>query len=251
MISARMHARSAVLLTSLESRLPRLVAGWLLLVGLASGVRLAVSPMPQVDAVALTPYLLLILAPAASLMLALRWFRHGHALPQPEHRLARIGQWRELSASTAMRHPLYGTSGVMVSLLIGILLNLPLRAAEYFVTMPAISAAAPGWIVTLHFALTVDVVVMSSLYVVAFVSALRRVPLFPRLLMLVWMLDVAMQLMIAQAAGTADLPPAVASALHPLLEGNIKKTLISVFLWLPYLLLSVRVNVTYRHRVPA
>ena len=27
--------------------------------------------------------------------------------------------------------------------------------------------------------------------------------------------------------------------------------LISVFVWLPYLLLSKRVNVTYRHRVPA
>jgi hypothetical protein len=43
----------------------------------------------------------------------------------------------------------------------------------------------------------------------------------------------------------------VASALHTLLEGNVKKVLISMALWLPYLLLSTRVNVTYRHRVPA
>ena len=47
------------------------------------------------------------------------------------------------------------------------------------------------------------------------------------------------------------LPPAVASALHTLLDGNVKKVLISVGLWLPYLLLSARVNVTYRSRVPA
>jgi hypothetical protein len=43
----------------------------------------------------------------------------------------------------------------------------------------------------------------------------------------------------------------VAEALHALLEGNVKKVLISMALWLPYLLLSTRVNVTYRHRVPA
>jgi len=43
----------------------------------------------------------------------------------------------------------------------------------------------------------------------------------------------------------------VASALHSLLDGNVKKVLISMGLWLPYLLLSTRVNVTYRHRVPA
>ena len=52
-------------------------------------------------------------------------------------------------------------------------------------------------------------------------------------------------------AGTTDLPATVADALHSLLDGNVKKVLISVCLWLPYLLLSTRVNVTFRHRVPA
>jgi hypothetical protein len=36
-----------------------------------------------------------------------------------------------------------------------------------------------------------------------------------------------------------------------MLEGNLKKVLISVAIWLPYLLLSRRVNLTYRLRVPA
>jgi hypothetical protein len=61
-----------------------------------------------------------------------------------------------------------------------------------------------------------------------------------------------MQLGIATAvAGTQGLPPTVAGALHTLLDGNVKKVLISVFLWLPYLLMSKRVNVTFRHRVEA
>jgi hypothetical protein len=47
------------------------------------------------------------------------------------------------------------------------------------------------------------------------------------------------------------LPGDVAAALQTLLTGNVKKVLISVCLWLPYLLLSTRVNVTYRQRVPA
>jgi hypothetical protein len=39
--------------------------------------------------------------------------------------------------------------------------------------------------------------------------------------------------------------------LQSMLEGNVKKVLIIAALWLPYLLLSKRVNVTFRHRVPA
>ena len=34
------------------------------------------------------------------------------------------------------------------------------------------------------------------------------------------------------------------------LEGNVRKVLISMALWLPYLILSTRANVTFRHRVP-
>ena len=100
--------------------------------------------------------------------------------------------------------------------------------------------------------MTLDVVLMSSLYTIAFVAALRQVPLFPRLLVAIWGLDLAMQLTTAElVAGTPGLPPAVASALHGLLDGNVKKVLISVALWLPYLLLSQRVNVTYRSRIAA
>jgi len=41
----------------------------------------------------------------------------------------------------------------------------------------------------------------------------------------------------------------VAQARQPFVTGNLQKVLISVTLWLPYLLVSRRVNLTFRHRV--
>jgi hypothetical protein len=194
--------------------------------------------------------MLVVVAPFASTLLALRWFR-GEYQPQPVTRLARFGRWRSVCSGEAQAHPHYGASGMMVSLLVGMMLNVPVRAAEYLAAMPPLPAAAPNWLSTLHFAMTFDVVLFGSLYMVAFVAALRRVPLFPRLLAAIWIGDLTMQLFTAKMVTEAGgLPPAVATALHHLLEGNVKKVLISMALWLPYLLLSTRVNVTYRHRVP-
>ena len=49
---------------------------------------------------------------------------------------------------------------------------------------------------------------------VAFVAAMRRVPLFPRLLVAIWMTDLAMQLLTAQmVAAAGDLPASVGAAL--------------------------------------
>lgn len=250
----RMHAKSAAILLSIENRLDRIMLAWLGLAGLASALRIAVSPirtqLPDLSTFA--PYMLLVFAPVVSMLLALRWFADGERQPQPATRLARLGSWRSVSSDEARRHSLYGTTGIMVSLLVGMLINIPVRAMEYLAAMPALSGPVPAWLVTLHGLMTVDVVLLSSLYAVAFVAALRRVPLFPRLLVAIWMIDLAMQLVTAQlVAGTPGLPAAVAGALHSLLEGNIMKVLISVALWLPYLLLSTRVNVTFRHRLPA
>jgi hypothetical protein len=86
---------------------------------------------------------------------------------------------------------------------------------------------------------------------IAFVAALRRVPLFPRLLVAIWIGDLFMQLITAQLVVAAGpLPASVASSLSMLLEANAKKVIISMALWLPYLLLSTRVYVTYRQRIP-
>ena len=248
----RLKARSTAILHTLDTRLDRIVIGWLVMSGLASALR--VIPRSMVGPVSVgevLPYFLLVLTPAASLVLALRWFSHGDHLPQPQFRLSRLGRWTNVGRGEAERHPLYGASGIMVSLLVGMLLNVPVRAAEYLTAMPPVPASAPHWLQTLHFAMTLDVVLFTSLYAIAFVAALRRVPLFPRLLLAIWLGDLAMQLATAQLVAGTDLPTNVAAALQSFLTGNAKKVLISMALWLPYLLLSTRVNVTYRHRVPA
>jgi hypothetical protein len=254
-VSQALHARSAALLLSLESRIDRLLQGWLLVAGLACAARIATTPTWAASHGVLpivAPYLILILAPFASFVLALRWFRDGDLQPQPLTRLAIIGRWRTVGAIEARRHPLYGTTGIMVSLLVGMLLNIPVRAAEYLVSMPPVGDSGPAWLSALHFAMTFDVVAFTSLYAVAFVAALRRVPLFPRLLVTIWAADITMQLVTGTLVTSAgNVPPKVADALHSLLYGNIEKTLISVTIWLPYLLLSRRVNITYRHRTAA
>jgi len=251
-LKQRLHAKSAALLLTMESRLGRIMLTWLGFAALASAVRIATSPIHALpDFATFAPYLLLIFAPAVSMALALRWFANGERMPQPATRLSPFGSWRAIGQTEASRHALYGTTGIMVSLLIGMLVNVPVRAAEYLTAMPAISGPVPGWLATLHTLMTADVVLLSSLYVIAFVAALRRVPLFPRLLVAIWLADLAMQMLTAQlVAGTPGLPATVANALHTVLDGNVKKVLISVGLWLPYLLLSTRVNVTFRHRVP-
>ena len=252
--SKKVSARSAALLETLESRLDRVLQGWLLFAGLASAARIATAPAPQAFAGVfpiVTPYVLLILAPFVSTLLALRWFENGDQLAQPSTRLALVGRWRSVRSHQAKQHPLYGTTGIMVSLLVGMMLNVPVRALEYFAAMPPIPGPSPQWFSTLHFAMTFDVVLFGSLYMIAFVAALRKVPLFPRLLVAIWLGDLTMQVATAQMVAGAHVPAGVAAALQAFLMGNVKKVLISMALWLPYLLLSTRVNVTYRNRVPA
>ena len=252
-VRRNLHARSVAMLASLESGLDRMMRWWMLVALLACSARAAAAPLgvantgPQ----SIISYLLVILAPVVSTLLALRWFADSDRQAQPATRFAFGGRWRELSRDEARTHPLYGTAGIMVSLLVGMLLNVPVRAAEYLAAIPPIPSVAPHWLSTLQVAMTFDVVLFTSLYPIAFVAALKRVPLFPRLLAAIWVLDIVTQLGIARIVAGTNLPHAVAGALQTLLLGNVKKVLISVCLWLPYLLLSTRVNVTFRQRVPA
>jgi hypothetical protein len=246
-----MKARSAALLLTIETRLDRILIWWLILAGSTAALRIvAASHAVPISAFStFASYILLVVAPFVSTLLALRWFSDADQ-QQPSTRLARFGRWTSLSRHEAERHPLYGANGIMVSLLVGMMLNVPVRALEYLTAMPPMPAVSPHWLNELHFALTLDAVAFSSLYMIAFVAALRGVPLFPRLLVAIWLGDLGMQLVTAQLAVNAHLPAGVAGALHTMLSGNVKKVLISMALWLPYLMLSTRVNVTYRHRVP-
>lgn len=251
-VSERMRSRSAALLLVIDNRLDRILVWWLWLAGAASIARIALTPhnLPLAGVPTFGSYMLLVVAPFASTLLALRWFGGGHLQPQPQFRLAQLGRWRTVTLSEAERHPLYGTTGIMVSLLVGMMLNVPVRALEYFGAMPPMPEDAPRWLSTLHFAMTLDVVLFGSLYMIAFVAALRKVPLFPRLLLAIWLGDLTMQIATAQLVASTNVPLGVAQALQAFLLGNVKKVLISMALWLPYLLLSKRVNVTYRHRIP-
>ena len=243
-------ARSAALLLAIDAGLDRILICWVSLAGLASAARIAFHPIGSVNGA--VSYALVVLTPVVSTLLALRWFADADRQSQPATRLARVGSWRSVTRNDAKQHALYGTTGIMVSLLVGMMLNVPVRALEYLAAMPPLPSATPSWLSVLHFAMTLDVVLFGSLYMIAFVAALRCAPLFPRLLLAIWLGDLAMQLFTAQlVTGAGGLPTDVASALHTLLEGNVKKVLISMALWLPYLLLSTRVNVTFRHRVPA
>ena len=118
-LKQRLHAKSAALLLSLENRLDRIMLAWLALAGLASALRIAVSPIPAgvPNLSVMAPYLLLVFAPIASMALALRWFARGEDMAQPTTRLALFGSWQRLDAGNAKRHALYGTTGIMVSLL--------------------------------------------------------------------------------------------------------------------------------------
>jgi len=252
-LAKRMKSRSAALVLRIDDSLDRILQLWLFVAGAMAVARIAFSHIPsgRADLSTFASYMLVILAPLVSTLLALRWFAEGDRMPQPVTRLAVIGRWRSVEPFEARRHALYGCNGIMVSLLVGMMINVPVRTAEYFTAMPPLPISPPPWLSALHIAMTFDVVLFGSLYMIAFVAALRHVPLFPRLLAAIWLGDLLMQLITAQfVANAGGLPPAVAVALRNLLHGNVLKALVSAALWLPYLLLSTRVNVTYRRRVP-
>lgn len=255
-ISAAFHRRSRALVAFLDVRMEALIAGWIAVVCVLGLAKLGVSPVPPRDfggaMVMLLPTLLIAFAPIAGYRIAAGSFPRGLLSAQPSLRLCRYGAWQAVNPVAARQNAAFGPSGFMASLLAGILLNVPFRSFEFILAIPAIGPGAPGWAQTLVAAMTLDVVVMNFFYMVCFVMALRSVPLFPRMLLFAWTADIALQLAIAQTVGTAPrLPPTVGAALETLLHGNLQKVLISGFVWLPYLILSDRVNVTFRQRVRA
>jgi len=249
-------ARSLALVCKLEVGLPRLMLIWVLFAGFACGLRVAFSATPILtpgdELGNALPYLLLVVAPIVTVLLGLSAFPAAALHAQPTRRLAWVGRWCRVDAVTARSMPLYGATGFMASLLVGILINVPIRTFEFLTGIPALGGMAPDWFRTLYAMMLADLVLLSCLYALAFVLALRHVPLFPRFLAAVWAIDVLMQICIARVMGNvANLPESVSASLADMLEGNLKKVLISVAIWLPYLLLSRRVNLTYRWRVPA
>jgi len=191
-------------------------------------------------------------APAIVLQAILRHYRDGALFSQPDLRLARIGRWRQIDAIDCAGFAHYGAGGLMVMLLAGLLLNIPVRAFEFLAAMPTPSTHAPLWYYSLHGMMLADLALLPACYAGLVGLAIRRVPHFPRLLAGVWLLDLGVQFAIGGIMSVMPhVPAAVQTSLAALLSGNVQKVLISMAIWIPYLLLSPRVNLTYRHRIPA
>lgn len=256
-VQDHLYRKSVALVLSMQVNLQRILTIWVMLAAFACGLRLAFPATPYdgtswAGGIGLLSYLLVVGAPVGSLLLGLKLFPAGRVHPQPSIRLAQFGRWRKLDCLKAREMSQFGLYGVMASLLMGIALNVPVRTLEFLGAVPALGSFPPAWYVSLYSVMLADVVLLSSLYMFAFAMALRMVPLFPRFMVLVWGVDLLAQLGIAQmVAGIDNVPAAVDMALLDLLTGNMKKVLISAALWLPYLLLSERVNVTFRNRVSA
>lgn len=255
-IAEYLAARSRALVAHLDVRMEAIIVGWIVVVVALGTLKVLTGPAAGLGArmmvVTALPYLLIAAAPIAGYRLTAHSFPHGLISAQPVIRLCRYGTWNEVDPLAARESPAFGPAGFLASLLIGILLNVPFRSLEFILAIPAIPPTSPRWAVHLMGAMTLDVIVMSFFYMVCFVMALRAVPLFPRMMVFAWVIDVAMQFGIANyVVASPDLPSSVAAGLETLLHGNIEKVFVSVFVWLPYLILSDRVNLTFRQRVRA
>lgn len=254
--SAWMYRRSRTLIAFLDMRMETLIGAWIGITVALGLIKVAISQggfdSPTEALVTLLPYLLIAFAPVAGYRVAAGSFPHGLLSAQPVVRLCRYGAWRQIDPISARQNAAFGPTGFMASLTAGILLNVPFRSFEFILAVPAIPLAAPVWAHSLIIAMTIDVVAMNFFYMVCFVMALRSIPLFPRMLLFAWVMDIVLQLAIAHhVASVPGLPVTVADALRVLLEGNLQKVMISGCVWLPYLILSDRVNVTFRQRVRA
>lgn len=243
--------RSAAIPPALERLTAALAIGWAGVFLALAAFRVLASPRYAVTSAewigVLAPYGAIALAPLLGFALGEASFPRS-ARVEPGASLLNWGRWLKLAVADARVHPLFGPAGFMASLLVGLLLNVVMRSLE-FLAIPALGSQAPQWSHELFLMMAGGTATMAFFYMVAFAFALHTVTLFPRMLAFCWMLDVLIQLLIARRIGMLDgLPSYVAGALDDLLWGNIAKVLISAFLWLPYLLLSERVNVTYRHR---
>lgn len=256
-LRARLVAESVRIAAFLDRKLPALLGGWAVLALILGSIRLAtlIAAHPQLARISLIAdlvwsYALIAAAPPAAYALIVGSFPRGSLPGQPAIRLCRFGRWSDVSPADARGLPEFGMSGLLVSLVAGLVLSISMRMIEYFLAMPAVPNMAPEWAVTMFRLMTFDLVFFGFLYTVCIGMALRAAPLFPRMLCYTWICDLLMQLAIARhMAGIVGLPDDVAQALQPFVLVNIKKILISVVIWLPYLIVSRRINLTFRLRV--
>lgn len=249
----QLYGKSVAVTHFLETHMALVGLAWALLAGSLSAWRLAhpAAPVHKLGDIYfdLIAYAIVVAAPVLGFLVAVMASRSTKLALPTSIQFALWKRWHPLAPHEARARPDFGAFGFLASLLVGLLLNVVIRTLEFMAAVPAMGANAPAWGQALFGLMAVDVALTCFFYMIAFVMALRTLPLFPRMLGFVWLLDITMQLYIARQMGRiAGAPDAVTGPLADLLHGNIMKVLISMLVWLPYLLLSERVNVTYRHR---
>src|SRR5262245_50098904 len=133
---ALLRERSKSLATFLDLRLEGLIPAWIGVTMLIALAKVAAAPRPPQDllhaSALMLPYLVVALAPIAGFRLASGSFPRGLLSAQPSIRLCHYGTWRELGELEARGNPRFGPAGFMASLVLGILLNVPVRSLEFF-----------------------------------------------------------------------------------------------------------------------
>mgnify|MGYP000255169029 CR=1 FL=1 len=200
----------------------------------------------------LAPPVLVAAAPWFAYLLVTRAYPKGSYFPQPAVSGTNSTKWRPVRHDLPQDRMALGFEGFLVSLAVGMLLSMVMRLVTYYLAMPAMPPGAPAWATAAFRIMTYDVAFLSFMYMTCFTMAQRAVPLFPRMLMVTWCYDLLMQLAIARTiASTGPVPDIVAGPFAALLSDNVRKVLISMVIWLPYLVVSPRVNATFRRRVRA
>lgn len=241
-------ARLAIWARRSESRI---IATWVLLLGAIAVLKAANPINPPHNAAESTALLLPFLIVAAAPVLGYRlgtWLFASRE--QPALRLAIYGNWRDATPEELGKGKKGWRSFAWFSLVSGILLNVPFRAFEYLASIPAVTSNDPLWAHTLQRAFTMDCAVACFAYAMCFAAAVQRSPLFARALVMAWMIDIALQAMIAVQVGQAPgIPTYLLEPMSALLAMNLKKVAISISIWLPYLLISDNLNLLLRKRV--
>lgn len=246
-------ASSRTIARTLDLRMEGVIGGWAAALLACAALKVLTAPtIPDTFTEALQmafPFFAIGAAPVLGYRLAAGAYPKGRISQQPVVRLARYGRWREAEPGERRRAAINGPVGFLVSLLVGILLNVPFRSLKFLIIVPAAAPTDPAWAQIFVYCFTLQTAALNFLYMVCFVMGLRQIPQFPRMLLLVWLLDIASQFALADALGGSGLPAQLAPLLTDSLRENLLHVAIAIALWLPYLLVSDQVNLHYRWRI--